>query len=408
MNSYEPRSFDQLRQVVNPSLATLPGSQLRARIDGEYGEGTADLMEQDLEGFFSGIGRAFSTAARDVGRFAQQAAPVVAHIGSGVVQGAMAGSAAGLPGIIAGAAVGGTGAGLSRYGKGAARDIGGALSGVTSLASQFSPMGRAGGALGSTLGALGSAAGGRGRGGAGGAAGMLGGLLSSRQAGGGAGGIGGMLGGLLSSPQAAGALGSLFGGGRAVDQLSSLIRRPELQQAMAAMRLGNLGRSAIPVGGGGGSSVPVGAFAQLLSHLVGEAAAEMAEFSSDAAGEAAENDFMRGESGEFAGDPSLLTDRTARLWGMLNEAQYERLAEAVEAEWSDAEAEHYEADYADADFADGDSADADYADDEYADDDAETEWEIWESEQEFLDSLDLADADAIDAALYEQEADYAW
>jgi hypothetical protein len=207
-----------------------------------------------------------------------------------------------------------------------------------------------------------------------------------------------MLGGLLSSPQAAGALGSLFGGGRAVDQLSSLVRRPELQQAMAAMRLGNLGRGAIPVGGGG-SSVPVGAFAQLLSHLVGEAAAEMAEFSSDAAGEVAENDFMRGESGEFAGDPSRLPDRAARLWEMLNEAQYQRLAEAVEAEWSGAEAEHYDSDY----------ADADYADDEYADDEAaETEWDIWESEQEFLDSLDLADSEAIDAALYEQEADYAW
>src|SRR5437764_114077 len=83
-----------------------------------------------------------TSAARDVGHFAQQAAPVVAHIGAGALQGAMAGSAAGLPGIIAGAAVGGTGAGLSRYGSGTARQIGGALSGVTSMASQFSPAGR--------------------------------------------------------------------------------------------------------------------------------------------------------------------------------------------------------------------------------------------------------------------------
>lgn len=387
MNAFEPRSFDHLRQVVHPSLATLPGSQLRARIDGEYGGGTAELMEQDLEGFFSGIGRTFSSAARDVGRFAHRAAPVVAHIGGGVVQGAMAGSAAGLPGIIAGAAVGGTGAGLSRYGTGAARNIGGALTGATSLAGQFSPMGRAGSAIGSTLGALGSAMGPRG---------------GAPSADPGRSGVAGMLGGLLSSPQASGALSSMFGGGRAVDQLSSLIRRPELQQAMAAMRLGNLGRSAIPVGGGG-SSVPVGSFAQLLSHLVGEAAAEMAEFSADAAGEAAENDFMRGESGEFVGDPSRLPDRAARLWEMLNEAQYERLAEAVDAEWSDAEAEHYEAEYA------SEYSDADCADDEYPDDEAaETEWEIWEDEQEFLDSLDLADAEAIDAAIFEQEADYAW
>ena len=38
---------------------------------------------------------------------------------------------------------------------------------------------------------------------------------------------------------------------------------------------------------------------------------------------------------------------------------------------------------------------------------AETEWEAWDSEQEFLDSLELAEADAIEAAL-EQEADYGW
>ena len=288
MNSFEPRSFDQLRQVVHPSLAALPGTQLRARIDGEYGEGTADLMESDLE-IFGGIGRAFSSAARDVGRFAQKAAPVVANIGGGVIQGAMAGSAAGLPGIIAGAAIGGTGAGLSRYGGGTARKIGGAMSGITSLAGQSSRWGKRA-------------------------------APSARR----------------SAPSARCWDRAAAAGRRRVFPVRAVppacsagsCPRPRPRARRTASSAGVVPSTSSPASSSGRScnrrwrrcgsrSRPqchtgrrrrlVGPRRRLraaLGHLVGEAASEMAESSAEGEGEAAEHDFMRGESGEFVGDPS--------------------------------------------------------------------------------------------------------
>jgi hypothetical protein len=414
MNSYQPitGSFDHLRQVVHPALAGLPAFQLREQVDGEFGEGTAEAIERDLEGVFDGFGRMLSSAARDLGRFAQRAAPIAAHIGGGVLQGAMAGSAAGLPGIIAGAALGGAGAGLSRYGSGTARDVGRAMSGVTSLAGQFTPMGQAGSALGSTLSGLGAAVGGN----AGkaapaqaGARAAFAGQAGARHApaatgamtgagGSGAGGMGaltGMLGNALGSPQAAGVMNSLFGGSGAAGQLASTIQRPEVQQALAAIRLGALGRPAIPVGAGG-TSVPTAAFAQLLGHLIGEVAAEMAETASESSAESAEFDFMRGASGEFIADPASVSDRAGRLWALLNESQAERFAESMAMEAAAPESGEAEAE-----------AETEASEDEGWQE-GEAEWEAWQSEQEFLDSLDLAEAEAIDAALSSEELSYAW
>jgi len=185
----------------------------------------------------------------------------------------------------------------------------------------------------------------------------------------------------------------LFGGGSAASQLSSLLQRPEVQQALGAMRLGPLGRRSIPVGAGGGS-VPTAAFAQLLGQQLGEAAAELAE-SAPGEGEAAGFDFMRGESGEYEGDPTNVQDRATRLWSLLNEAQADRFAEAVESELSEA-AEGYDAD-----------AESEGAWDGWVTDE-EAEWAEWAAEQEFLDSLELADADTIEASLGEQEASYVW
>src|SRR3954470_20557135 len=123
-----PSAFVNLRQVLDPRYATLPDAAIRAHMEAAFGPESAEQYEEYLEGIFDQIGSAFSSAARDIGRFATKAAPVLATVGGGALQGALAGSQFGLPGIIAGAATGGVGAGLSRYGRGTAADIGGALS----------------------------------------------------------------------------------------------------------------------------------------------------------------------------------------------------------------------------------------------------------------------------------------
>ncbi|MGK9171297.1 hypothetical protein KXR53_33710 [Inquilinus limosus] len=376
MTAYDPSlassSFANLRAVVDPSLAQLPARELRGQIDRVFGVGMADSIEQELDEAHEGIGRFFSSAARDIGRFATKAAPAVAHVGGGALQGAMAGSAAGLPGVIAGAAIGGAGAGLSRYGGGTARQIGGALSGVTSLAGQFTPMGRVGSALGSTVSGLGGAAGGQRR--------PAPGPLPQPGAAPGAGfGQLAQLGGLLSSPQAAGALTGLFGGSGAAGQLFSALQRSELQRALAAMRLGRLGRKSIPVGQ---AQVPVGNFAHLLAHLAQQVATEAAEGEADGEGEAAALAFMTDGAEGFVGDPALPSDRAARLWDMLNEAQAERLAEAIGSEEL-AEAAGWD-------------AEDELAEEEYSADD------------ELYDQLDLAEAEAIDYALSVAEKNDAW
>ncbi|MBB1492723.1 hypothetical protein H5395_14515 [Paracoccus sp. MC1854] len=158
MNQPPRNDLQNLRQVVQAQLAAMPTAQLRHVVDGTFGPGTAEGIDEDLEGIFGDIGKALSSAARDVGRFASKAAPGIASIGGGVLKGAAAGSALGLPGIIAGAATGGVGGGLSTYGKAAARQVGQALSGVTQLAGGLTPMGQLGGTLGSAVGSLGAPA----------------------------------------------------------------------------------------------------------------------------------------------------------------------------------------------------------------------------------------------------------
>ncbi|MEI6099344.1 MAG: hypothetical protein WCS20_13820, partial [Alphaproteobacteria bacterium] len=147
--------FPNLRQVVDPSIATLPYPQLRARIDSRFGEGTAESIESDLEGIFDGFTKAISSFVPQAGQFLSRELPGIAKIGGGILQGAMAGSSAGLPGIIAGAAVGGTGAGLSHYGRGPVRDVGNTITGITGMVGQLTPMGRIGQSVGGTVSSLG-------------------------------------------------------------------------------------------------------------------------------------------------------------------------------------------------------------------------------------------------------------
>src|SRR5258707_10387285 len=109
-NRIDYSELPYLRQVLAPDYAILPTSQIRNRMEATFGEGSADAYNDYLEFSFGDVGRAFSSAARDVGRVATQVAPAVATVGGGALQGALSGAQFGLPGIIAGAAAGGVGA----------------------------------------------------------------------------------------------------------------------------------------------------------------------------------------------------------------------------------------------------------------------------------------------------------
>lgn len=365
-----------LRQVVQPQLAAMPTAQLRHVVDATFGPGTAEGLDEDLEGIFD-----------DIGRFVKKAAPAVASIGGGILKGAAAGSALGLPGIIAGAATGGVGAGLSAYGKGAARQVGQALSGVTQLAGGLTPMGQLGGTLGSAIGSLGAPRQPGQRSGWAGALGQIAGAAGSPQAaalmrgGGGGGGALGQIAGLLTSPQGASALGGIFGGTSAPGQLAAAIRNPDVQKALAALRLGPLGRPTIPVGAAG-QAVPTAAFAQLLGHLSNRVAAE-----AEGASEAEALGFMADGEGGFLGDPASASDRAARLWDMITEAMAERVIETLHAEYLANEGSEDESESWDGE-----------------DWDAEVEW------AEFLDAMDMADLAEMDYApdLDPMEARHAW
>jgi hypothetical protein len=364
-----------LRQVLDPQWAIKPSGQIRAHMDAIYGEGAADTYDQYLEFSFGDIGKAISSAASDVGRFAAKAAPVVATVGGGALKGALSGAQFGLPGISAG---------LSKYGGGTARDIGGALSGVTGIAGQFSPLGRLGAGLGpaisglaggkaglqgaavnalsGVLGAVGGGAGpagalgsllGGGRGGGvpaalggllgGGGRGGLGGALGGLLGGGGGSGVAGALGGLLGGggpAGAGGALASLFGGNSPISQLTSLLQRPEMARALGALKLPpGLGAPTIPVGAAQ-TPVPTAAFPQLLAHLAESVVSEAAGLSPDTESEMTY--MIDQETGEYAGDPAFSRDRSAQVWALLNNAQAERvlveIATTPVAAWDSAEA----------------------------------------------------------------------
>jgi len=292
-------NFRSLRKVLAPEYAILPSAELAAMMERRFGTGSAEHYDEYVEGIFD-----------DVGRFFSRNAPGIARIGGGIAQGALAGSALGLPGIIAGAAVGGAGAGLSHYGRGTTRDVGQALSGVTNIAGQFSPAGQIGNVIGSGISGLAGgrptvAAQGRGatRHGAPPQAARPG--LSGQS-----------IAGSPLNPSTA-----TFGGSGAAGQLLSLLQRPEVLQALSSMVLGSAGRGTVAVGSSQ-TPVPVGAIANLIGSLANQASAE-ASMHSDGAERALQ--YMMDESGEFVGDPSLDRDRAARVWDLLNAAQLNRV-----------------------------------------------------------------------------------
>jgi hypothetical protein len=172
----------------------------------------------------------------------------------------------------------------------------------------------------------------------------------------------------------------LFGGAGPAGQLGSAMQRPEMHQAMAALRLGTMGAPTLPVGPQQ-QAVPTAVFAQLLAHLAQQAqSTQTPQHSPGPNGEAESLEFMTDGEGGFVGDPSNPGDRAARLWEMLNTSLADHIVETLDA---------YES--GDGDFADGiDGYDSDYA--------AEAAWE---------DQLDLAEAEDIHYAL-STEPRYGW
>src|SRR5215831_627207 len=100
--SFAGTYYPNLREVLDPRFAGLSDSDLESAFEAAFGD---SVTLAEYEEFFGGLGKAF----KDVGRFAQQAAPTLATAGQGALQGAAAGSALGPWGALGGALIGGTG-----------------------------------------------------------------------------------------------------------------------------------------------------------------------------------------------------------------------------------------------------------------------------------------------------------
>jgi hypothetical protein len=146
--------------------------------------------------------------------------------------------------------------------------------------------------------------------------------------------IGAQLGGSLGS-LAGGALGAATSGGSfSANKMLQTIARPETLQALASMAMGPLGKSAIGVGG---TSVPVGAFGNLLKVLTGGMEAEY--YAAMAANRESVPAYMQDYAGEAKGDPAVAANRASALYELLDSS------DADSAESADAEAvaeERYE------------------------------------------------------------------
>lgn len=223
-----PDNYPLFRASLAPAYAEADTGELDNIARRIYGPGA---NAEDVENFFSDIGNGLSSAASAVGHFAQQAAPVVARALPSMAQGAMAGSALGPWGALAGAVAGGAGSILSQTNNPTARAIGGGLSTVTNLASTI----RGGGPTGA-MGALGALGGGTMQGAA-----------------------------IPLSPAA---------GGGSANALIGLLGRPEITQGLLQGALGQFGRQNIAIGG---QQIPTSLLLNALGTLANRAAHEAAE-----------------------------------------------------------------------------------------------------------------------------------
>jgi hypothetical protein len=157
-----------------------------------------------------------------------------------------------------------------------------------------------------------------------------------------AGGGGGGLGGLIS-----GGLGSLLGGSPAAGQLLQTITKPETVQALSSMAMGALGKPNVSVGG---TSVPVGAFGNLLSTLLGKAQSEYAEAIANAEGDGTPG-YMKDYSGQAVADPAVPLNRAVALYQLLQSSGRQSEQDAAEADdEADAEVAEQEMDALQAEY----------------------------------------------------------
>lgn len=295
--------YPRLRASLAPEYAEIDDEQLDALVAEIYGPGVG---AEDVEAFWSDVGRGFQNVARGVGRVAQKAAPVVAGALPSIAQGAMTGATVAGPwGALAGAVAGGVGGVMSQSKNRTLRSVGGAIGGATQLAGSLT----GGGALrnlagvglgGGTAGMLGQLAGGALRGLPRGGAARLARRAARQPVAGGtaaagrlAGGIAQQLGGALAAP------------GGSANALLGMLARPETLRALSASALGGFGRQQVPIGG---QQVPVQSILGALGTLAERAAAE-----SEAAGEHAHPAHYYDAAGELAIDPADAEQRAEAL-----------------------------------------------------------------------------------------------
>ena len=271
--------YPTLREHLAPGFAELTDEQIDALVEQVYGPG---FTGEDLEGFFDTLKQGLGHVTGAVGNFAQKAAPVVAGALPGVAQGAMAGSALGPFGMLAGAIAGGAGSALSRSKNPALSGIGRGLGTATQLASAV-----------------------RGGGAAGGIGSLLQGGLSQLGGGQGGGGAGGALGGIANLLGGARPPGQPLPAGASANTLLGLLARPEVGQALRSAAMGGLGRQSVPMGS---SQVGVQSILNAISSLAGRAAGEMAGTESESLPE-----YLYNAEGELAFDPAERNSRTDAL-----------------------------------------------------------------------------------------------
>jgi hypothetical protein len=333
-------AYPNLRESLAPNFVEVSDEQLDSIVAQIYGQG---VTAEDVEAFWSDVGRGFQSVGRGAANFARQAAPVVSRALPSIAQGAMSGAALGPWGALAGAVAGGASGIMSQSRDPTLRGIGGAIGGATQLAGSFT----GGGAVRNLAGlALGGGGGRGGRGGFGGAIGQIaGGAFGGAQRGGAGGALGQQGGAAGAIGQAAGALApqiaGMFGGGQGfnANALMGLLSRPETLRALSSAALGPYGRAQIPIGQ---QHVPVQSILGALGNLAGRAAAE-AEIASEQYPE-----YYFDSAGELVIDPADADQRTFALLELYAgtpspyeaaeaEADYEA-GEADEAEYTTADA----------------------------------------------------------------------
>ncbi len=269
--------YPTLREGLSPAHQGLSDEEIDSLIAQFYGPGvTAD----DLEGFFDDLKRGFAK----VGGAVQTALP-------GMAKGAMAGSALGPWGMLAGAVAGGAGSALSRSRNPTLSGIGRGIGTATNLASSFRGGGAAGG-----IGQL-----------------LQGGLSQLGGRGGAAGGLGSIAN--LAMSQLGGRAGMMLPGqgpvrgpsppGASANALLGMLARPEVGQALTAALMPGLGRQSVQIGQ---HQVGVQSILSALGNLAGRAAGEMADAQDEELPE-----YFYNESGELAIDPAESHQRTDRL-----------------------------------------------------------------------------------------------